>query len=84
MDNKNSLVLWFTAIETLRAKGALICPLMLQEAGRYDPSLTPCDIPHTRETFLQSRNGPCHSSVRCLPRVHLPDQIGSELERKQG
>lgn len=68
---------WIKEIEELEKK-EIICPLMIQEPGRFKPRLCVCDIPKTRAQFLMTEKL-CHNSPLCLPRNFLLNEVREEL-----
>lgn len=54
MDDPIGIELWIIEIESLKKRGLVICPLMINKdnVGRFSPNPCACDVPKTRSTFL--------------------------------
>lgn len=60
----------------------ITCPLMIKIPGRFPLSVCQCDIPQTREWFLQQVPSIlCADSEgeTCLPRMSYPEKVGEEV-----
>ncbi len=81
MDTSPEKIRWLTEINTLKKRGAVLCPLMMQEPFRFRPTLCLCDIPNTQALFLAESGIKCHDHTNCLPRIASPEEASSEVNR---
>lgn len=73
------LVKWHTAIKSLERGGAVACPLMTHEPGRYRPDSCLCHIPKTRGLFhSKTPHLPCDTGNHCLVSIILPEETQAE------
>lgn len=68
---------WREEIQKIRARGHILCPLMLKPAGAHKPAACRCDIERTRLRYLET-HGSCIEDDQCLPRIASPREASDE------
>lgn len=78
---RTKITTWVMEIHELKEKGVVICRLMNTHPMQFTPEATVCDIPKTRQAFLQSHpHAECCYLDHCRPREIYTDEASRELE----
>lgn len=68
---------WHKEVQKIRARGHVLCPLMLKPAGEHKPDVCRCDIEKVRSAYLET-HGTCVEESDCLPRLAFPREASDE------
>ena len=76
--------LWFFFKKTTikNSLGQVVCPLMVASKTYMKDEVLTCDIPSTRERFMQGQKKACCTSGVCVPREHYTEFANQEANKR--